>query len=919
MSLADTLRAWGANPLVALAPLLFVMVMATIGTGMAALVAMLAHPARRGVLYGGAGLSLGALSTALLLRAIDVATPLLRGGPEGWVRSALGSPSGGWYPSDVLAFMLVLHGMLLPAWGLLAGVVSLKLTPRPLRLLGGGRLALALLAAAWVVMWVLLGPLSRQGASIVALDAAALGLVCMSTLALATLGADKPGTDATPARAGVQIAPTRQLRSPRDAWVEAGAVGPQDAPFLQLESISSPGGRAAAVEAWQRAGGHGAPPEALDALCEPCEPWSGVYLADLPSPTDDVFHAAALVLHARSLGRRVLVVQPKAPAARDRLLHALGSRGGWLPGPTPAGLAELRDALTQTSMPALAFLSPEDLATGALRLLGNSETGGPWLARVGLLALPGLDHGTPFELTNRFFLLRRLHLLLVRAGAAPSFLVTGAGGDRSVALARSAFPGLKLRPQPLGARGRAELSVWLASHRFRSASGASWAQAAAAPLIHDGRRVHVSDPTGAFSEDDLSAWSDKLSLTRHLGMPGAASVALLDEASLIAACRAAGNLVPTRGVKGERVTQHHTLWGLTDNPLTRFLVAHHASLTRRGRLIPPEPLIGHSNRALGRAHLHAATEDTAHALAMLRAVFGDSLCDELLDNVPTQGFLARRGPDGRLQRSPILDQSRTTDTSLGETVTDKPVAVVNSETGRTIFKVERLTAATRMYPRRVFSHLGRRFEVQMHGLDLDRGQLRVQPVRADQPLTAPILDATPRLRRVEEDPQRVHSGPHAFTLSTVRVQVHESVRGVVRGDADTLRFEHPVQARYITLARAVLFERAFPVSAGLHLAAAIQASLRAHLHAAEDDVAVVAVPAGFIPEQPAGVLIIDRHVMGMGVAEALHERVVRSVLDWTSAILQHCPCDRGCGRCTPSIVLQARVADKDAVLAVLNP
>jgi hypothetical protein len=64
-------------------------------------------------------------------------------------------------------------------------------------------------------------------------------------------------------------------------------------------------------------------------------------------------------------------------------------------------------------------------------------------------------------------------------------------------------------------------------------------------------------------------------------------------------------------------------------------------------------------------------------------------------------------------------------------------------------------------------------------------------------------------------------------------------------------------------------------------------------------------------------VVVDRHLQGMGVAEALDLALVDDTFKWVRAILANCKCPSGCLECTPQDVLAAG-PDKPGVLGLLG-
>jgi len=110
---------------------------------------------------------------------------------------------------------------------------------------------------------------------------------------------------------------------------------------------------------------------------------------------------------------------------------------------------------------------------------------------------------------------------------------------------------------------------------------------------------------------------------------------------------------------------------------------------------------------------------------------------------------------------------------------------------------------------------------------------------------------------------------------------------------------------------------AAPPGPGLgHWAGVVSSLLPSHLAVGIEDCEVTVVGRGLVDGTGFGIAIVDRHVGGLGIAEALDDGTVIDLLRWVRAVLYACPCDVGCARCTPESVLRAG-PDKAAVLAML--
>ncbi len=890
------------------------------------------------------------LALALLLRLADLASAALEGGPVGWFGGWVGSAplvaaaaalaaAGGlpvptvWLPGQAVAALALLSGLLVAAGAPAAAAARRGADPDDHAVPEGRLVALVLAAAAVLGFAVAFDALGSQGRPIPLLELLAALPVTAMALAVWALGRDPQGPVAV-AEAAAAPAPAAAATLDVPAlWRSVKALSSADRPFhtqrADAAARADGDGHRVSRAAWHDAGGRGAPPVALDELVHDTDRFDlARVLTDLPSPTEDVLVTAALLVAVREHGLHVLVVGRDPAARRDALLAAIQAGGAWPVGPLPAGLAALRDQLSRDALPTVTFLTPEELAGDGIRLLTQGGAAASFAASLGLVVLPGVDRGPSLAVTHRSLTLRRLSLALDRADARFGLLATGFAGRGTRRLVARAFPGHEVAEVPLRPRTLAEVRIWLADYRFVQGIGEGaegggrgpWALRAAKPVVDAGARVEVSDPTGTLASDDVAVWGGDVRLRRDVALGGAASLGLLDESWLVASFRAIGQRVATA------TATHDALWGLVDNPVTRFLVEgdHLAGLFEHGRLLPPEPCVGDGNVFLATAHLEAALRDGEQDVAVLRDLFHPSLVDRVVGASPEiVGHRLRTDADGTVRRAAVI--ARRPDSGgdpLRTTVTDRVLHIVDRDTGRVVGAVDALVAATRLYPRRVLALGGRRYEVPMHAHDLKRQRVEVEPVAATRPLTSPRLVSEPTLLEIVEALQDVAAGPLRFRIGSVDVRVKETVSGLRRASAggDVVRYE-PVSATYKTTARAVLFPAAATPQALRHLARSMEGVLRSHVLASPEDVDVVPLPAGWWPGEGGGFLVIDRYVGGMGLAGTLHEALVRSALTWTRTILRRCDCPNGCPRCSPPEILdpdEGGRPDKTGVITLLG-
>ncbi|MFT4976935.1 MAG: hypothetical protein ACI8S6_002840 [Myxococcota bacterium] len=701
-------------------------------------------------------------------------------------------------------------------------------------------------------------------------------------------------------------------------WKKIGALRADAQPFFISPARPAAAGAGGAPGiAWRHAGGSGPAPEALGELFASWqEPDQGWLVPDLPDPTERTFLTAALLLAIREHGLPCLVVTQSPRRLRDAVEAAIRASGAWSCGPLVVGEEDLRAAFAGGRMPAAAFIDVEDLSAEGIRALAGDldGAGAGWARNIGLLVLSQADRGDPLSVTHRLFTLQRLGLAMQAVEARWSILATGFGGESTRAMVEKAFPGVPMREVPLGGRACAEVRVWLADARFREQPGPPWVKRAAEPIVAADCSVSVGDPGGLFGQRGVEIWGGQVRLIRDVALAGAASASALNEAWLVASFRALSNRLPVSDSE-----RHDALWGLSDNPVTRFLTRDQnlLGLDRSGQLKPPQPLFGAANRLVARTHLQASLREGQQSLPALEGVFGRSLVDEVLGHNFVPDRHAVRRHQGRLQRVPLAPMQADADAqALRNTVTSRVVAVRHTHSGQQLAECDAVCAATRYYPGRVFAVGEERFRVPPQAFDVRRAQILVEPVPADQPLTRPHLTIDVTGPVLVEAPQEYRDASMSFRMASFEAQVRENVSGFRRSDRSEQRYD-TVSASYRTRVRGVFFDTEIGHNALFHLSRSFDGVLVAHLFAAEEDLEVFPTQPGFTEGMPAGILTIDRFILGMGAAEAMRPLVVRDVLRWVVAILAGCKCPYGCDNCTPRDVLD-RGPDKPGVLRALG-
>jgi hypothetical protein len=449
-----------------------------------------------------------------------------------------------------------------------------------------------------------------------------------------------------------------------------------------------------------------------------------------------------------------------------------------------------------------------------------------------------------------------------------------------------------------------------------------WVRRALEPVVGAKLAASVGDPGGAFDRSAADFWGGEVRFVRDVSLAGAASVGELGEAWLVAAYRALPHREPL--AEGQQGQPHDALWALPDTPLVRFLAkdGNLHGLARNGMLPPPRPLVGRHNGALALAHLKAALREGTQDYESLAAVFGRSRVDQVVgpaSRAERHVVRAQSGQDG-LERSRVLPPHPAMADAvdpLRRTVSEQVVKIVDGHGGQGLAEVDRLQVETRFYPGRVFAVGDARYEVPLNSYDAKRGEIRVRPVPHERPLTRPQLQVQIEAAAVVESPQTVRGGRTVYQVATLEATVQERVSGYFQVGRPGRVDMGAVSSRYRTRVRSILFPAAVSSHVLYHLARSVDGVLLAHLLASDEDIEVISMGAGLYPEAPAGLVVVDRHLQGMGVAEAMDLALIEEVLKWVRALLANCRCPHGCPECTPQDVLDSG-PDKSGVLGLLG-
>ena len=854
--------------------------------------------------------ALGTAAVWLLVRLFDW---LAQGtGPIAWVGVAQPLASD---PAPLISALLRLGlaaGLVFAAGTLLgARLVGPRWIRPPLAVLGA---ALALLAGLLVVGAFAAGPLAYSTA--LPLDLAAVVPVVAAGIAAGFLAPDRtaapaatdasgraafvPGTE----RAGLPANPPAGAApggDPEALLQRANVIG-KTAPAIALAATGNAVPAAAAGapsdgpldRIWFAAGGRGRAPEALRAaLARLDTAGPGLLVGDLSAPTEAVFATALVTAALLVRAARVLVVTADPRGLCDRVAAAQIAVGAWRPGLAVAGDGELRDALARDTLPALIALQLGDLSGHALAARSPSETS--WLAALDLVLLVRVDQLAPIESTDMAFSLRRLGLALDARRTRPAWVAIGHGTPGSRGYLEQATLG-SFAPTPLGAAATAGVRV-----HFRASSHPAVEIRAAEKALVGLDDVQVEDATGALA-DPTGRRSPRP------GYHGRVSLTLLEDRHLAALFRARTSLAHRiDGSAGDNVA----IWWVPETPLAGFLRGDGAlaALEQRDELPAPRPLAGLANPELGATHLQAALREGRPDEKSLRRAFGDAEIDHLLATRPDMLHGRRaRWDEQAMQIDPAAILSDASPPSAQARGGIQFLEVKDPLTAAVLRRIDRRVAATRFYPHRIFRARGALVQVAGQPLAANATQLLVTPAPAAAVPTDPDLSIEVTKTVWQARPQQHTLGKLTFARGVAQLDVRESVSGAIpRGQAAPSARFAPVWGQYATTAAVIMFSHAPSPKALRHAGRLAADLLPAHLLIEREDVEVLAFPDGlpFGQVNRPTLAFVDRHVGGIGVAEALDPRTMHNLLRWTWGVLNHCPCIEGCERCSPASVLAA--------------
>lgn len=798
-------------------------------------------------------------------------------------------------------------GPLLPSLGLLTLLMAVLV------------LTLAPLSCEPVIDWAALGPLLG-----LALTASGLGPRGQTAMASATENISNVVLDPATVtvdgetilrRAGLLKADPDLIFATRAETNRAQSSLDADGKRLSAETLRT---------IWLGSCGMGSPPAVLPKLLDVFGPsiheTRGQWLGDLPPETLDVLTASLLTSVLWGLGGRVLVVSPQPDAVLTRLMQVQERLGVSRAGACVVGAGALKEQLTAGLFPTLVILDVHELVGESLKHL--SRLNSHWLAQLDQVLLLRVDGLLPIESTHLALSLRRLSLLAsakLGEGRRLHWLALsecGATGRRYLEQA----VGRSFDELSLGVVETTAARVFFRRRTKEKEAGGDELLAFGKVLREAGVAVDLEDTLGELGQADRALVGDTSRIHSSVGYHGAVSLAVCDERNLAHLYRTGGQIL--RRISND--VQLSVVW-CKEGPLSRFLSQHGvlAGLAARGELPTPRPLAGTDNLFLAAAHLEAALDEGEPDEAELRQAFSDAAVDALLKariDVQRVGLRTRWHSDSRrISRSVRL--SRPGATVLSEqrrqTITPNVLGIQSRHDGVLMGRIDRRMAPTRYYPHRVFAHKGQLYQV-LNAVMANATSIQVSPAPASGRPTLPLLELRVESTGYQGTIERHHFGSLTFARAVAGVTVEEVVTGVLlRGAAEPSVRYPAVEARYESLAVVILFEKVPSRATLFHLARVVDMLMQAHLVVEDEDVEVLALVDGLGEVTRPSLVMVDRHLGGLGLAGAVDAATVHNLLRWAWGVLYSCPCMNGCEQCTPSVVLK-RGADKQGVLKLLG-
>ncbi len=722
---------------------------------------------------------------------------------------------------------------------------------------------------------------------------------------------------------GVGPAPPR-APDPVDLLRRAGLVGANpEHTFAAREH----GGEidAEAARLWSAVGGEGAPPGALAASLARVAQNGALVIPDVPGHTETPLLAALLLGVLAEQGGRAMVLTPAPEELRDRVAAGFFALGSWPPGALVADAAELKEATDARRLPAAVFATPETANAVAIPWLAHGE-GSEFARQISCVVLSRPDLLDAVRSAHLYFTLARLRLH-GRDGGPWAAVVTANGTDEILRAVNTMLGTAASRvPLRLPQTDRVRIVQGLVPGGEATRDAVVKAVREAWALLQDaGVPTTLEDSAELLSSSDLGRDRTRIELDRPGSLRGDCTLVVVGDDWIGPVFRVAGHRPPGRQSWGQAI-----VWWTLPGPVANFLLERGrlGMQLQEGILPAPAPLFARDNGHLSRLHLLAALHEGSPEEELLRRAFGARRVTALIEDGKARRVGTHAELDagtGEIWRSSVLAPTRgepRPDTSR-RTVTRAEVRVVDGTVGDLLDRVDQLTAATHYYPHRVFGSRGRRFQVRAGGgFDRGSGTITVDPVGNDLEPTLPEVHFDISLKGWLGERDERSEGKLVVQAGDARVVVHEVVeRALDVVGSSWSRFEQPVSARYGTEIKAVWLRHLGPLperwEPGLrHLARLLDDVLIAWLRCRDENIEVVPRLGGWGGIESPALLVVDRHVGGAGVADALSLPTLVRMLRWVRAVMTSCPCDSGCARCTPPEVLDLKA--KNEAIALLG-
>ena len=368
-------------------------------------------------------------------------------------------------------------------------------------------------------------------------------------------------------------------------WRRVGALRTGVPPIFSLHSKKEEEADELSTKVWQAVGGNSIAPNSLDEIRHKLE--ERIYLNSeqdinqnawmvnaLPQPTESQFLAASAVIGILK-GLRVLIVIPNYQGDEhpgqflyNTINEALKNFAGmWQTGQVVLGIDyaknNLRTCFANKKIPSCLILQVKELdkTLSEFWTISNPNDHNSHLfsPNIGLVLASGLDFGNLEELTERIFVLKRLAVVLNAKASNYSILATTNAGQWVKVPFSNAFNGISIDEVPFEPREQSDLKIWLADESFVEEGVYDWPRRACFQVKAGFDPVYVADFVDLFDRNTINEYRGITQLRRALHVEGDASIAMLDEQSLVRSWRQIKNrtamffkLIPLSGTLGHR-------------------------------------------------------------------------------------------------------------------------------------------------------------------------------------------------------------------------------------------------------------------------------------------------------------------------------------------------------------------------------